>query len=66
MYKSGEIRSWSPEERKQRLKEVDGELLRERGMASMGGAPTNPGKIRALRTTLARILTIMREEGEHD
>ena len=64
MYKSQEIRGWTPEERKQRLDEVRGELLRERGVAAMGGAPTNPGKIRALRTELARILTIMREEGD--
>jgi large subunit ribosomal protein L29 len=62
MYKSAEIRSWTPDEREERLKEVSDELFRERGIASMGGAPSNPGRIRALRTELARILTIIREE----
>jgi large subunit ribosomal protein L29 len=28
----------------------------------MGGAPANPGRIRAIRTNIARILTIQREE----
>jgi ribosomal protein L29 len=27
----------------------------------MGGAPTSPGKIRALRKNIARILTVQRE-----
>jgi large subunit ribosomal protein L29 len=28
----------------------------------MGGAPNNPGKIRALRSNIARILTVQKEE----
>ena len=40
----------------------DGSIIDERGVAAMGGAPPNPGKIRALRKNIARILTIMREE----
>jgi hypothetical protein len=35
--------------------------MHERGIAAMGGAPSSPGKIRALRTNVARIHTIMRE-----
>jgi large subunit ribosomal protein L29 len=30
----------------------------------MGGAPSNPGAIRTLRTQIARILTIQKEEEE--
>jgi len=30
----------------------------------MGGSPPSPGKIRQLRTSIARLMTIMREEGE--
>ena len=45
-----------------RLTELQDELMHERGVAAMGGAPPNPGKIRALRKNIARILTIMREE----
>jgi ribosomal protein L29 len=36
--------------------------MHERGVAAMGGAPPNPGKIRALRKNIARILTIAHEE----
>jgi ribosomal protein L29 len=31
---------------------------------SAGGAPENPGLIRALRTNIARILTVQKEEEE--
>ncbi len=45
-----------------KLTELQDELMHERGVAAMGGAPPNPGKIRALRKNIARILTITREE----
>ena len=45
-----------------KLTELQDELMHERGVAAMGGAPPNPGKIRALRKNIARILTIIREE----
>ncbi len=45
-----------------KLTELRDELMHERGVAAMGGAPPNPGKIRALRKNIARILTIIREE----
>lgn len=60
--KTKEIRELSPAERADKLKEVRNELMNARGVAAMGGAPRNPGEIRALRTTIARILTIEREE----
>jgi large subunit ribosomal protein L29 len=57
-----DIREMSEDERNQRLKELRDELMHERGTSAMGGAPTNPGAIRALRTEIARILTIQNEE----
>jgi len=45
-----------------KLSELRDELMHERGVAAMGGAPPNPGKIKALRKNIARILTIMSEE----
>ncbi len=48
--------------RAEKLKELRNELMHERGVAAMGGAPPSPGKIRAVRRNIARILTIMREE----
>lgn len=63
--KGSEIRTMTAEERKERLEKLRGELMYERGVAAMGGAPASPGKIRALRSEIARLLTIMHEEGEH-
>ena len=62
--KSAEIRNMKPEDRKNKLKELRTELMYERGVGAMGGAPASPGKIRSIRTSVARIMTIMREEGE--
>ena len=59
--KSSEIRAMTPELRAEKLNEIRDELMHERGLGAMGGAPTSPGKIRALRKNIARILTIQRE-----
>ena len=59
-----EIREFTPEERQEKLNELKSELMHEKGVAAMGGSPPSPGKIRQLRMTIAKILTIMREEGE--
>jgi len=52
MIKADDIRKMSPEERLKKLNELREELMKL----------SNPGKIRAIRKTIARILTIMREE----
>ena len=62
--KSKDIREFSPEERKEKLRELKEELMHERGVAAMGGSPPSPGKIRQIRMSIAKLLTIMREEGE--
>ena len=62
--KAKEVREMVPKERKDKLYELRTELMHEKGIAAMGGAPTNPGKIRALRISIARLLSIMKEEGE--
>lgn len=64
LIRSREIREMSADERQSKLKELQNELMHERGVAAMGGAPPNPGKIRALRTSIARIHTIIKEEEE--
>ncbi|UCH71538.1 MAG: 50S ribosomal protein L29 [Thermoplasmatales archaeon] len=62
--KAKEIRDFTPEERREKLNELKSELMHERGVAAMGGSPPSPGKIRQLRMSIAKLLTIMREEGE--
>lgn len=60
--KTSELREMTPANREAKLKETRDALMNARGVAAMGGAPRNPGEIRQLRTTIARILTIQNEE----
>ena len=62
--KAKEIRELTTQERSEKLKELKSELMHEKGVAAMGGSPPSPGKIRQLRMNIAKLLTIMREEGE--
>ena len=61
--KTNEIRKMSSKERRQKLEELRMELLRLKMQARLGTLD-NPGKIRALRKTIARILTVEKEESK--
>ena len=61
LLRSRDIRNMRDDDRRMKLKELNDELMHERGVAAMGGAPASPGKIRALRKNIARIMTIERE-----
>ena len=56
-----ELRELSDDELRRKIADVENDLLRERGVAAMGGAPPSPGRMRALRTNVARALTVLRE-----
>lgn len=56
-----ELRSLSDEDLRRKIADAENDLLRERGVAAMGGAPPSPGRMRALRTNVARALTVLRE-----
>ncbi|HTT17203.1 MAG TPA: 50S ribosomal protein L29 [Thermoplasmata archaeon] len=56
-----ELRSLSDEDLRSKIADAENDLLRERGVAAMGGAPPSPGRMRALRTNVARALTVLRE-----
>jgi len=56
-----EIRDMSSEDRKKRRQELQTELVRLKTMIKAGGSIENPARVRELRKTIARILTI---EGE--
>lgn len=53
-----EIREMTTENRQKRLDEMQTELMRLKTMVKAGGAIENPARIRELRKTIARILTI--------
>ncbi|MHB1931593.1 MAG: 50S ribosomal protein L29 [Thermoplasmata archaeon] len=56
-----ELRALTDEELRRKIQEAENDLLRERGVAAMGGAPPSPGRMRALRTNVARSLTVLSE-----
>jgi large subunit ribosomal protein L29 len=56
-----ELRELSEEDLRRRIADAENDLLRERGVAAMGGAPPSPGRMRALRTNVARALTVLNE-----
>lgn len=57
-----EIRDMSQNERTRRLDELRTELSKLRTMIKAGGSIENPGRVRAIRKAIARIMTVMREE----
>ncbi|MEM3673035.1 MAG: 50S ribosomal protein L29 [Candidatus Bathyarchaeia archaeon] len=57
-----EIREMSSEERLKKLNELRTELLRLKTMIKAGGTVENPGRIKELRKTIARILTLEHEQ----
>jgi len=57
-----EIRDMPQEERKKKLGELRTELVRLKTMINAGGTVENPARVRELRKTIARILTIENEQ----
>jgi len=49
------------EERRKKLDEIRTELVRLKTTVASGGTIENPGRIKELRKTLARMLTIQKE-----
>ena len=59
-----EIRDMPSEKRQETVNELRTELARLKTMVEAGGSIDNPTRIRELRKTIARILTIETEEKE--
>lgn len=57
-----EIRDMSSEDRTKKLNELRTELLRLKTMIRAGGTIENPARVRALRKTIAKLLTIENEQ----
>lgn len=62
LLRTKDIREMNSEQRIAKLKELRTELMHERGVTAMGGAPHSPGQLGALRKNVARLLTIMHED----
>jgi large subunit ribosomal protein L29 len=59
-----EIRNIDNEERQERVQELRTELIKIKTMIKAGGSVENPGRAKALKKTIARILTVINEEGQ--
>jgi large subunit ribosomal protein L29 len=58
-----EIRDMDLEELEEKIGELKQELLKINTTIASGGAPDNPGKIKAIRRTIARMKTIKAQKG---
>jgi len=56
-----QIREMKPEELNKKLSELRLDLAKELGNVKMGRPIKNPGRIKELKKTIARLLTIQRE-----
>jgi ribosomal protein L29 len=57
-----DIRDMSSDKRKEKINEFRTELARLKTMVAAGGSIDNPTQIRAIRKTIARLLTVESEE----
>ena len=61
-----ELRDMTPTERQAELEDLETELLNAVSAKAAGAQPENPGRIKELRRTVARIKTIQTEEGDFE
>ncbi|MCD6203707.1 MAG: 50S ribosomal protein L29 [Methanophagales archaeon] len=61
IFRIEDIRKMSDKERREELESLSTDLLRERGMVATGGSSENPGRIREIRRTIARLKTVESE-----
>ncbi|OYT43411.1 MAG: 50S ribosomal protein L29 [Candidatus Aenigmarchaeota archaeon ex4484_56] len=58
--KMKEIRILSKPEIVKRIKDLEMELAKERSNVAIGGTVKNPGKLRAIKRTIARMKTVLK------
>lgn len=61
--RKNEVRDMSGAELKDKINDMQEELMSERAKIASGGLPDNPGKLRELKKSIARIKTMAREKG---
>ena len=58
---SKDIKKMTKKECEDKITELQKELMKLKSQISMGNLPESPGKVRAIRRTIARILTLSKE-----
>jgi large subunit ribosomal protein L29 len=62
--KRKEVLALNAEETQAKLVELKKAVAKEKGLVASGTRPENPGKIRVMRRTIARILTFAHQKNE--
>lgn len=57
IFRASEVSQFSDAELSEQLSKLEMELVQDLGKVSAGGAPENPGRIRVIKRTIARIKT---------
>jgi len=60
--RANEIREMNADELDEHLSELQKDLMKTKGILASGGVPEDVGKIKEVRHTIARILTIKKEK----
>ena len=60
--KKKELRSMTIAELKIKLEETQKELIKENAQVATGTTPKNPGGLKAMKKTIARIITIIKQK----
>ena len=60
-----EIRNMDESELKQRKTDLQKELVQEKGQIEVGGFTDNPGRIKEMKKTIARIKTVLNEQEDN-
>ena len=62
--KKKQIKEMSHVDLVNRSYELKLELVKEKGQIAIGGSPSNPGRVREIKKTIARVLTELKRRGE--
>ena len=62
--KKKQIKEMSHDDLIKRLSELKLELSKDKGQIAIGGSPSNPGRVKEVKKTIARILTEIKRRGE--
>lgn len=62
--KKKQIKEMSHDDLVNRLSEMKLELSKDRGQIAIGGSPSNPGRVKEVKKTIAKILTEINRRGE--
>ncbi|MCJ7478868.1 MAG: 50S ribosomal protein L29 [Candidatus Nanohaloarchaeota archaeon QJJ-7] len=60
--RADEVRDMGTDDLEEKLEELNLELSKEKGQIEVGGFPEDPGRIKEIRRTMARIKTVLSEK----